>query len=84
MWFYSQRAGAENLIKEANNDAGLNFVSTSITAGWGPGQLEAKLESRRLTRDSRRRRYGVRFQARISVDRVVRNLEVTFAKLKRP
>ena len=22
-WFYSQRAGAENLIKEANNDAGL-------------------------------------------------------------
>ena len=23
MWFYNQRAGAENLIKEANNDAGL-------------------------------------------------------------
>jgi Transposase DDE domain group 1 len=23
VWFYSQRAGAENLIKEANNDAGL-------------------------------------------------------------
>ena len=23
--FYNQRAGAENLIKEANNDAGLNF-----------------------------------------------------------
>ena len=23
IWFYSQRAGAENLIKEANNDAGL-------------------------------------------------------------
>ena len=22
-WFYSQRAGAENLIKESNNDAGL-------------------------------------------------------------
>ena len=22
-WFYSQHAGAENLIKEANNDAGL-------------------------------------------------------------
>jgi hypothetical protein len=22
-WFYQQRAGAENLIKEANNDAGL-------------------------------------------------------------
>jgi hypothetical protein len=22
-WFYNQRAGAENLIKEANNDAGL-------------------------------------------------------------
>jgi hypothetical protein len=23
VWFYNQRAGAENLIKEANNDAGL-------------------------------------------------------------
>jgi hypothetical protein len=23
VWFYSQRAGAENLIKESNNDAGL-------------------------------------------------------------
>src|SRR6516164_8759211 len=23
VWFYDQRAGAENLIKEANNDAGL-------------------------------------------------------------
>src|SRR5215831_2033429 len=23
VWFYSQRGGAENLIKEANNDAGL-------------------------------------------------------------
>ena len=23
MWFYNQRGGAENLIKEANNDAGL-------------------------------------------------------------
>jgi Transposase DDE domain group 1 len=23
MWFYRQRASAENLIKEANNDAGL-------------------------------------------------------------
>jgi len=23
VWFYRQRAGAENLIKEANNDAGL-------------------------------------------------------------
>src|SRR5204862_7668297 len=24
VWFYNQRAGAENLIKEANNDAGLS------------------------------------------------------------
>ena len=23
VWFYNQRAGAENLSKEANNDAGL-------------------------------------------------------------
>ena len=23
VWFYNQRGGAENLIKEANNDAGL-------------------------------------------------------------
>jgi hypothetical protein len=23
VWFYSQRGGAENLIEEANNDAGL-------------------------------------------------------------
>jgi hypothetical protein len=23
VWFYNQRAGAENLIKESNNDAGL-------------------------------------------------------------
>jgi hypothetical protein len=23
VWFYNQRAGAENLIQEANNDAGL-------------------------------------------------------------
>jgi len=23
VWFYNQRAGAENLIKEANNDPGL-------------------------------------------------------------
>ena len=39
-WFYNQRAGAENLIKEANNDAGLaahpsrrfdmNLCSTTI------------------------------------------------------
>ena len=27
VWFYSQRGGAENLIKEANNDAGLRGVS---------------------------------------------------------
>jgi hypothetical protein len=26
VWFYNQRAGAENLIKEANNDAGLRPI----------------------------------------------------------
>ena len=26
VWFYYQRAGAENLIKEANNDAGLRPI----------------------------------------------------------
>jgi hypothetical protein len=30
-WFYNQRAGAENLIKEANNDAGL---ATHPSARW--------------------------------------------------
>jgi hypothetical protein len=28
VWFYDQRAGAENLIKEANNDAGLAAYSS--------------------------------------------------------
>jgi len=31
-WLYNQRAGAENLIKEANNDAGLAAYPSSI---WG-------------------------------------------------
>jgi len=26
VWFYNQRGGAENLIKEANNDAGLAAI----------------------------------------------------------
>ena len=30
VWFYGQRAGAENLIKEANNDAGLAASGTSV------------------------------------------------------
>ena len=29
VWFYNQRAGAENLIKEANNDAGLAAYPSS-------------------------------------------------------
>src|SRR5438105_14104638 len=29
VWFYRQRAGAENLIKEANNDAGLAAYPSS-------------------------------------------------------
>ena len=29
MWLYNQRAGAENLIKEANNDAGLAAYPSS-------------------------------------------------------
>jgi hypothetical protein len=29
VWFYDQRAGAENLIKEANNDAGLTAYPSS-------------------------------------------------------
>jgi len=32
VWFYNQRAGAENLIKEANNDAGL---AAHPSARWG-------------------------------------------------
>ena len=40
VWFYNQRAGAENLIKEANNDAGLaahpsiGSTSTAIISSW--------------------------------------------------
>ncbi len=32
VWFYNQRAGAENLIKEANNDAGLAAHPSAIWA----------------------------------------------------
>ena len=37
VWFYNQRAGAENLIKEANNDAGLAAHPSNIwmmNANW--------------------------------------------------
>lgn len=37
VWFYNQRAGAENLIKEANNDAGLATHPSNIwmmNANW--------------------------------------------------
>jgi hypothetical protein len=41
VWFYNQRAGAENLIKEANNDAGLAahpcqaaLTSTATISSW--------------------------------------------------
>ncbi len=37
MWFYNQRAGAENLIKEANNDAGLTAHPSNrwtMNANW--------------------------------------------------
>ena len=40
VWFYSQRGGAENLIKEANNDAGLaaypsaRWAMNCIISSW--------------------------------------------------
>ena len=37
VWFYNQRAGAENLIKEANNDAGLTAHPSNrwaMNANW--------------------------------------------------
>src|ERR1039457_5881856 len=34
VWFYSQRGGAENLIKEANNDAGLAAHPSGIVVGF--------------------------------------------------
>lgn len=37
VWFYDQRAGAENLIKEANNDAGLTAHPSNrwmMNANW--------------------------------------------------
>lgn len=40
VWFYNQRAGAENLIKEANNDAGL----TAHPSGrWAPNCVHFQL-----------------------------------------
>lgn len=39
-WFYNQRAGAENLIKEANNDAGL---AAHPSARWGMNCIHFQL-----------------------------------------
>jgi hypothetical protein len=40
VWFYNQRAGAENLIKEANNDAGLAaHPSSRFDVNRNPFQL---------------------------------------------
>jgi hypothetical protein len=39
-WFYQQRAGAENLIKEANNDAGL---AAHPSARWGMNCIHFQL-----------------------------------------
>jgi hypothetical protein len=40
VWFYSQRAGAENLIKEANNDAGL---AAHPSVRWAPNCVHFQL-----------------------------------------
>ncbi len=39
VWFYNQRGGAENLIKEANNDAGIGGASV------GPLRRERRIIS---------------------------------------
>jgi Transposase DDE domain group 1 len=40
VWFYKQRAGAENLIKEANNDAGL---AAHPSGRWAPNCVHFQL-----------------------------------------
>jgi hypothetical protein len=40
VWFYNQRAGAENLIKEANNDAGL---AAHPSGRWAPNCVHFQL-----------------------------------------
>lgn len=40
VWFYNQRAAAENLIKEANNDAGL---TAHPSARWAPNCIHFQL-----------------------------------------
>ena len=40
IWFYNQRAGAENLIKEANNDAGL---AAHPSGRWAPNCVHFQL-----------------------------------------
>src|SRR5260370_41481303 len=48
VWFYSQRGGAENLIKEANNDAGLNIREPRVlpaSQSQLPGHARLQLES---------------------------------------
>jgi hypothetical protein len=55
VWFYRQRAGAENLIKEANNDAGLaahpsrRWASNCVEAlGAGGHQLQRSICGERI------------------------------------
>ena len=60
MWFYNQRAGAENLMKKANNEAGL---SAHPSGGWAPNCLILQ-QGRRRGAEAMQRRAGAKQDCR--------------------